>query len=454
MLTLPTTMRRLLRPFEAVFRETTWDYALVLLVGAILTPAKRTVTAALSVMGLRQEAQFQAYHRVLSRAAWSCLALSRILLSMLLTAFVAPDAPVIVGMDDTIERRRGNKIAARGIYRDPVRSSRSHFVKTSGLRWMSMMLLAPIPWAKRVWALPFLTVLAPSERYYQERGRRHKPMLHWARQMISQLRRWLPNRTLVVVADSTYAALELLAHCAQMREPVTLITRLRLDAALYDPAPARTATTVGRPRKKGARQPTLAQRLTDPATPWETITVAWYGGVQRTIRIATGTAVWYHAGKPPVPIRWVLITDPGKNPFEPQALLSTDPTVAAQQIVAWFVLRWQEEVTLEESRAHLGIETQRQWSDQAIARTTPLLLGLFSLVTLLAHQFLQGTELPIRTAAWYESKRLPTFSDTLAFVRQQLWPVAFLGTSQEKADVIEIPRSLFERLSETVAYAA
>jgi hypothetical protein len=454
MLTLPTTMRRLLRPFEAVFRETTWDYALVLLVGAILTPAKRTVTAALSVMGLRQEAQFQAYHRVLSRAAWSCLALSRILLHLLLAAFVPADAPVIVGLDETIERRRGTKIAAKGIYRDPVRSSRSHFVKTSGLRWMCMLLLAPIPWAQRVWALPFLTVLAPSERYYQKRGRRHKPMLHWARQMICQVRRWLPDRTLVVVADSTYAALELLAHCAHLRNPVTLITRLRLDAALYDPAPTRTATTVGRPRKKGARLPTLAQRLTDPATTWETITVAWYGGVQRTIRIATGTAVWYHSGKPPVPIRWVLITDPGPNPFEPQALLSTDPTGSAQQMVAWFVLRWQVEVTMEESRAHLGVETQRQWSNQAIARTTPLLLGLFSLVTLLAHQFLQGAEMPIRTATWYTSKRLPTFSDTLAFVRQQLWPVAFFATSQEKADVIEIPRSLFARLSETVAYAA
>jgi hypothetical protein len=454
MLALPTPMIRLLRPFEAVFRETTWEHAKVLLAGAILTPAKRTVTSALSVMGLRQEPQFQTYHRVLNRAAWSCLALSRILLSMLLTAFVAPDAPIIVGLDDTIERRRGRTIAARGIYRDPVRSSRSHFVKTSGLRWMSMMLLAPIPWAKRVWALPFLTVLAPSERYYQERGRRHKPMLLWARQMIVQLRRWLPDRTLVVVADSTYAAIELLAHCTRLRNPVTLITRLRLDAALYDPAPPRTAATRGRPRKKGARQPTLAQRLTDPATTWETITVAWYGGRQRTIRIATGTAVWYHSGKPPVPIRWVLITDPMPNPFEPQALLSTDPTVTAQQVIEWFVLRWQEEVTLEESRAHLGIETQRQWSDLAIARTTPLLLGLFSLVTLLAHQFLQGEDMPIRSAAWYASKPQPTFSDTLAFVRQQLWPSVFFGTSQEKADVIEIPRSLFARLAETVAYAA
>jgi len=212
--------------------------------------------------------------------------------------------------------------------------------------------------------------------------------------MICQLRRRLLNRTLVIVADSTYAARELPAHCAQLREPVTLITRLRLDAALYDPAPApaRTATTVGRPRKNGARQPTLAQRLTDPATTWETITVAWYGGAQRTIRVAAGTAVWYHSGKPPVPIRWVLITDPGQHPFEPQALLSTDPTVAAQQISEWFVLRRQEDATLEECRAHLGIETQRQWSDQAIARTTPLVLGLFSLVTVLARQFLQGQE--------------------------------------------------------------
>jgi len=273
-------MIRLLRPMERVFRESTWEYATVLLVGTILAPAKRTVTAALSVMGLRQDAQFQTYHRVLNRATWSCLTLSRILLSMLLTAFVPPHAPIIVGLDETIERRRGKRIAARGIYRDPVRSSRSHFVKTSGLRWMGMMLLAPIPWAQRVWARPFLTVLAPSKRYHQEQGQRHKPILLWARQMITQVRRWLPDRLLVVVADSTYAALEFLAHCAQMRNPVTLITRLRLDAARYDPPSPRAAKSRGRPRIKGDRQPTLAERLTDPATVWQTITVTWYGGVQ------------------------------------------------------------------------------------------------------------------------------------------------------------------------------
>jgi hypothetical protein len=154
-----------------------------------------------------------------------------------------------------------------------VRSSTSFFVKSSGLRWISLMLLAPIPWAKRVWALPFLTVLAPSERYHQERKQPHKPILTWARQMVKQLRRWLPQRTLVVVADSTYTALDFLAACQGLRKAVTVITRLRLDAALYDAAPVRAPRQNGRPRLKGARQPTLAARLMKEATVWAEATV-------------------------------------------------------------------------------------------------------------------------------------------------------------------------------------
>src|SRR6266567_2404390 len=186
--------------------------------------------------------------------------------------------PLLLAWMRTIERRRGARIAAKGIYRDPVRSSKDFFVKTSGLRWVSMMLLAPIPWVQRTWALPFLTVLAPSERYHESRRRRHKKITDWGRQMIRQLRRWLPDRYLVVVADSSYAVLELLACAAGLREPVAVITRLRLDAALYDPAPVRKPGTNGRPRKKGARQPTLEARLVDPKTSWEQLTVAWYGG--------------------------------------------------------------------------------------------------------------------------------------------------------------------------------
>ena len=449
---LPQAIIHVLRHFEIVFSERVWEWAKVLLIGAILAPGTRTVTAALRVMGLSQERQFQNYHRVLNRAKWSSHTLSRILLRLLLRAFVPADAPIVIGLDDHIERRRGEKIAAKGIYRDAVRSSKSFFVKTSGLRWVSMMLLAPIPWAKRVWALPFLTVLAPSERYHLERGQRHKKLTDWARQMIVQVRRWLPDREVVVIADSTYAVLELLAACAGLPEPATMITRLRLDAALYDPAPPREKGKRGAPRKKGARQPSLKERLLDPKTDWETLTVAWYARTTRSVDLATGTAVWYHGGLPAVPLRWVLIRDP-QGKFEPQALLSTDLSVSAQQIVEWFVLRWQLEVTFEETRAHLGIETQRQWSNLAILRTTPALLALFSLISLFAHQLLQGQDLAVRQAAWYQ-KTVPTFSDTLALVRQQLWPVSISWISGAEPDVVIIPKALFDRLTDTLAFAA
>jgi len=449
---LPPAIIAVLRHFELVFSERVWEWAKVLLIGAILAPGIRTVTTALRVMGLHTERQFQNYHRVLNRDAWSSHTLSRILLRLLLRAFVPADAPIVLGLDDHIERRRGQKIAAKGIYRDAVRSRKSFFVKTSGLRWVSLMLLAPIPWAKRVWALPFLTVLAPSERYHAERGMRHKTLTDWARQMMTQVRRWLPERMLVVVADSTYAALELLAGCAGLPRPVTLITRLRLDAALYDPAPPREQGKKGAPRKKGARQPPLFERLVDPKTDWQRVNLAWYGRTTRSVELASGTAVWYHAGLPVVPIRWVLIRDVAGK-FEPQALLSTDLSLSARQIVEWFVLRWQLEVTFEEARAHLGVETQRQWSDLAIVRTTPVLLALFSLVTLFAHQLLQRQELPVRQAAWYQ-KAVPTFSDTLAYVRQQLWPVSISWMSGAKDDVVIIPKALFERLTDTLAYAA
>ncbi len=170
------------------------------------------------------------------------------------------------------------------------------------------------------------------------------------------------------------------------------------------------------------------------------------------MELATGTAVWYHAGKPTVPLRWVLIREP-LGQFAAQALLCTDLGTTPQQIVEWFVLRWQLEVTFEEARAHLGVETQRQWSKLAILRTTPALLGLFALVTVLAHGILQGQELPARTAAWY-SKPLPTFSDTLALVREQLWPVTISSMSPAEPDMVEIPRALFERLTDTLAFAA
>ena len=314
------------------------------------------------------------------------------------------------------------------------------------------MLLVPIPWAKRVWALPFLTALAPSERYYEGKICGHKKLTDWARQMLLQVRRWLPERALVVVADSSYAAILLLERLQRLPNPICMVTRLRLDAALYKPAPPRKPGKTGRPRLKGARLPTLEQILQDPKTTWKKVTLRdWYGEKRRQIEIVSRTAVWYHSGMPPLAIRWVLIRDP-KGEFRSQALLCTDLNVDPVQIMEWFVMRWQLEVTFREVRTHLGVETQRQWSEWAIARTTPALLGLFSLVTLLAHRSTRRSKLPIRQAAWYV-KPLPTFSDALAIVRHQLWQAMSFHTSVPEAEMQKVPRVLLKRFTDALCYA-
>lgn len=435
--------------FAPLFSKRVWSSVQVLLIGAILAVGTRTVTAVLRVMGLSQEEQFQKYHRVLNRAKWSSLAASRRLLRALIDAFV-PDGPLLMALDDTIERRRGAKIAAKGVYRDPVRSSHSHFVKASGLRWLCLMLLAPIPWAGRCWALPFCTVLSPSKRYYEDRARQPNKLTDRARQLLLMVKRWLPDRAIVVVADSSFAALELLGA---VRQHMCVITRLRLDAALYDPAPVRLPGAKGRPRCKGARQPTLQARLTDAATVWRPVTLEhWYSQGKRRVDVATGTAVWHSSGLPVVPMQWLLVRDP-TGQLQPQAFLCTDQNMTPDQILAWFVRRWQVEVTFEETRAHLGMETQRQWSQLAIARTTPTILALYSMVALLAKPLFEQGIIAIRTAAWYD-KQCATFSDTLALVRRYLWRAQTLTMLEKSPDMIEIPRALFQRLADTLSYAA
>ena len=294
--------------------------------------------------------------------------------------------------------------------------------------------------------------VSPSERYHQPRGQRHKSLPQWAGQLIGLIHRWLPGRELVVVTDSAYSVIELLKQVSVM-PAVSLLTRLRLDVALYDPAPARAPRQNGRPRKKGARRPTLQQVLTDPETRWTRLTVAhWYGGEARAVEVCTDTAIWYHSGLPPVAIRWLLIRDP-QGEFTAQALVTTQLDHAPAQMLEWFVRRWTMEVTLQEARTHLGIETQRQWNDLAIGRTTPALLGLYSLVTRLAHGLLQANTSIIRTAAWYAKPR-PTFADAIAAVRRELWSVCYFATLQSCTETIKIPRSVFEHLTNTVCYAA
>ena len=463
MLTLPGAILPVLIPFATLFRAPTWQKAQVLLVGAILSPGRRTVASALRVMGLSGDRNYARYHHVLNRAAWSPLQVSQVLLRLLIQQLDRGDDPLVFGIDETLERRQGPQINALGIYRDAVRSSRSYVVKASGLRWISLMWLGHIPWAGRYWALPVLTALAPSERYYQRLGRSHKKLTDRARQMILQLRRWLPDRSLVLVGDSGYAVLDLLHFCQSLRQPVTFITRLRLDAGLYAPAPPRRPGQNGRPRVKGPRLPTLKEQLGKeqlgkeqlglPAVSWNAVPVTWYDGTTRTVELASQTALWYHSGKPPVPIRWVLVRDP-RGEFDTQALLCTDPAVAPAQILEWFVLRWQLEVTFQAARAHLGVETQRQWSDRAIARTTPVLMGMFSWTTLAAHLLQKRQPMTQRTAAWY-AKPAPTFVDAIALVRRHLWLASEgFSMSAPHPDNEKAPTAFYARLIDSLAYAA
>jgi hypothetical protein len=448
-LPVPCELMMIVIAFAPLFSKPVFRHLQVLIQGAILAPSSRTVASALRVMGKSEEKNFQNYHRVLNRAQWSCLSAAVILLKLLVKVFV-PCGTILLGMDDTIERRRGEQIKAKGIYRDPVRSSHSHFVKASGLRWLCLMLVVEVPFAKKVWALPFLSVLCPSERYDKERGVRHRKLTDRARQALLLIARWLRGRKIVVVADSSFAALDLLHS---VKEKVTIVTRLRLDAALYEPVADRKKGQLGRPRKKGTRLPTLQQVADRPQTTWERVSIPeWYGNGEREVEITSRTCVWYHIGKEAVPLRWVLLRDPQRK-FETQALLCTKLEAEPKQIISWFIKRWQLEVTFAESRRHLGIETQRQWSDKAIARSTPCLLGLYSVVTILAQKLAQEKKLSLRTSAWYE-KEEATFSDAIAAVRRYLWADQHFQTSKNEAEMIKIPRAFVERLTDTLCYAA
>lgn len=444
---MPCELMNFVIAFAPIFSKPVFQRVKVLLIGAILSPASRTVTNALRVMGLSREKHFQNYHRVLNRAEWSCLNGSQILFKLLIKVFQFEDE-VVIGFDDHLERRRGKQIKAKGIYRDAVRSSDSFFVKASGLRWMSFMLLTEVPFAKKVWALPFLTVLCPSERYHVERGIRHRKLTDRARQAMLRIWRWFPEKKLIFVADSSYAALDLLNA---VREKVTVVTKLRLDAALYEVAPERTAGQMGRPRKKGVRLPTLNEVIKNPQTIWEKVVINWYG-VEKEIELTSRKCVWFHVGKEAVPIRWVIVRDPAEE-FETQAVLCTNQASEPKQIVEWFIRRWQVEVTFEESRRHLGIETNRQWSDKAIQRTTPCLFGLFSLITMMAQELEQAEKLQIRSAVWYD-KEVATFSDAIGCVRQQIWEYQSFQTSESEYEVIKIPRSFLETLTDTLCFAA
>jgi hypothetical protein len=441
---------QLLMMFATTMTAPTFQNALVLLFGTILAPGRRTVTAALRVLGMTQDGTFGKYHRVLARARWSPMVCSRILLLLIVRLLVSADAPIVLLIDETLERRGGKKIVYKSWFRDAVRSTANRVTLAQGIRWCCVCVLVAVPWSTRPWALPFMVVPVLPEKTCHKLGKQHRGTVGWAAFVVAKVRRWHPDRALVLVGDGGYGAVELVGTC--QRRQVTLVARLRVDASLYDFVGPRPRSKRGPKPKKGARQASLQDRLRDPARVWRRVTLPWYGGQDKTLELASGVCLWYTPGQAPVPIRWVLARCPERS-CSPGAYVCSDLHVSAEQVLSWYVGRWNIEVTFEEVRAHLGFETQRHWSVMAIGRTTPCLFGIFTLVVLLA-KTLHPVQLPLGQSSWYP-KEEATFSDALAAVRQHLWRCSHdhYTESPSAEDLCLIPRPLLQRLYNVACYA-
>ena len=412
---LSSSIIAILWPFSVLFSRSSWLTSLELLLGAILCRGDRTVSRILRATGLSQNKGFSKYHRILNSLDWSPKRGSEILLKMLLK-MVGKERPVII-IDETLERRKGKKIRAKGYYRDAVRSSKSQVVNTTGLKWLVMALSFRFNFAKRAFALPFFTVLEPSEKSTKKQGKRHKTTLDWSVQMVMQLVRWAPAIPFILVGDGGFACAKLAWTC--FKNNIALVSRLKMNASIYALPEEAPAGKRGRKPKKGVRLIAFKEMLKMEDLPWEEVGIVGYDGKKKRVKYLTDTAMWSPDGSFPIAIRWVLVMDPAGE-MDPLPLMSTDVTLTAIRIIELYVDRWGLEVTFQEAREHLGVETQKQWSDKAIARTTPNLMALYSMVCLIGHRMNEEAPLTAEKTAWYDKDKV-SFSDLLKAVRMTLW---------------------------------
>lgn len=405
----------ILYPFSVLFSPSSWQTSITLLLGTILCKGKRTVTGVLRAIGLSKESGFSKYHRILNSLEWSAKLGSKILLKMLLK-IVGKERPVIL-IDETLERRKGKKIRAKGYYRDAVRSSRSKPVNTTGLKWLIMALSFHFNFAKRAFALPFFSVLEPSEKSTKKQGKRHKTTLDWSIQMVMQLVRWAPNIPFILVGDGGFACAKLALIC--FKNNIALVSRLKMNARIYALPEEAPPGKRGRKAQKGIRLLSFKEMLKMEDLPWQEAEIAGYDGKKKKVKYLTNTSMWGADGFCPIAIRWVLVKDP-TGEMDPLPLMSTDVNLTAIKIIELYVERWGLEVTFQEVREHLGVETQKQWSDKAIARTTPILMALYTIICLIGRRLNEEVPLTAEKAAWYDKKEV-TFSDLLKAVRVTIW---------------------------------
>lgn len=432
-------MLTVLSIFLPLFSTPTYRNFLFLFTAHTLCKGRRTVTELLKRMGLRNIKNFSRYHEFFSKAKWSPLRAAEILFIRLVSL---AGGEILISIDSTIERRKGPKIKGLGIQRDPVRSSRSRKVLVPGLNWLVCAIHIKFPWCNRTWALPFLSILMPPENplstslnhHDLNKTKKHKTMTKWTCQVVILLRKWLgPNKKITIVADNAFATYVLANTCID--HGVELVSRMRTDARMFEFPSKRNGR--GRKNLVGKRLPTFKMMLEDPTMEWGTKEFGWYGGERKKMEFLTGTCLWYGYGIRPVPITWILTREPG-NSNTGAVIFSTAVDLVAENIIESFVCRWQLEVTFEEVRRHLGMETQRQWSDSAIDKITPCILASFSIINLIALESLAATgqNIPIQTSSWYKKTHV-TFSDVLAYIRGEIMDKKYFPQFEKNTDLWE-----------------
>ncbi len=424
MLNLSSKRIPVLEIFRPLFSSSVWSNVTVLFFGTILARGTRTITAALKSFGLQKEKNFHKYHWVFSGAKWNALAASKLLLTHI-NRLLPFDQPMVIIFDETLEPKKKKKIKGLSRYLNSSQSRKNSKSFSFGLKWLIAAVSFQFPWSNRPWALPFLTHLTLPEKVLKssrnesdkKRRTKHKPFTERTMTLMKIITKWISKgRRLIFVADSafnTYAILNLARKLG-----VAFISVLRWDAALYD-FPPKALNKRGRRRKRGDKQPSLQNRLHNSKQKWKKIVLKWYGGKKAEGEFITGTSIRHSWGYPYTPIRWIILKSP-TGEFDPIALSCTDLEMNEQEIIETFVKRWNIEVTFEEVKSHLGLKGQRNWSDKSIERTTPSIMGLYSMINLMVFESRECEKLHPQSTGWYQ-KDFVTFSDVLFYVRQQIW---------------------------------
>ena len=449
-LSIPSTMETIFLKLSSTFTKPTQENFTLLCMGTIITRGKRTITNIIRSIKPMRNKHFGTYHRFLSRASYSLMRLSRILCSMIIPLL---SQTITIIVDEKIVQHQGRHVYGRGLYQDNRNTARKRCHYIYGHKWLVFCLSVPLPFCSRPWALPFMVFFAPSKKTSKRMNRPYRSLAHMCIFALKTMHRWFPDRHVKLVGDGMFAMFDLSRFCASHSPWCTLISRLRSNADLFAIPTIDTQQRRGRRRIKGAPLPKPKDIQADPHTPWQKTWLPLAQNKRRFVRFYLFEALMYRAGRGIVPITCVVTDSCDPATGRPEAFFSTQTQNSAHQIINDYILRWSIEVTFEEATAHLGIESTRNYSKNSVLRSFPLLLCLFSVVSLWFYRVASQQKNMLCSCDWYK-KDEPTFADALYFMRRHFWDANIFSNSSFDHDFIKIDRSLLYSLCEQLSCAA